>query len=184
MWGTPEWCSDNLRLDRRRARRPLRRLEDLTHEIAVLVEAGREHGECFVIVDVERPEPCANRFVQVAFDGTDVYAEASAMVCLPWECDGRHALTEGQQACLRALGWLPPAGDPDGGRPNWHRNFASMRSDLVPLVADLLTRTLIDVMEVRDPRELTLTVDQFQFDEADRSCTWSPRLGRTFCATH
>lgn len=159
-------------------------IDGLTRELAGFVEAGFEHGECFVVVDVERPEPCSNRFVQIAFDGTDVYAEASAMVCLPWECDGRHALTEAQQARLRALGWLPPAGDPDAGRPNWHRSFASMRNDLVPLVADLLARTLIEVMEVRDLQELALTVDQFQqIDEPDPSCTWSPRFGHRFCST-
>lgn len=188
MWGSTMWGRSGQRSsrstsDRRRGRRPSGRLDDLTHEIALLLEEGLEHGDCFVILDVEGRERCDNRFVQLAFDGGDVCAEASAMVCLPWECDGRHALTAAQQTRLRALGWLPPAGDPDAGLPNWHREFPSMRADLVPLVAELLARTLVEVMEVRELAELGVTVTRFEEPAPPaRSCAWSPRLGRSFCS--
>lgn len=157
-------------------------LGGLTRELARFIEMGLEHGDCYMIFEIERPEPCANRFVQVAFDGAGLHAEASAMVCLPWECDGRHDLSPSQITRLRALGWSPPAGDPDADTPNWHRSFGSMRHDLVPLVAELLTRTLVEVMEFDDTEgaELTVTIDRFAPPE---ECTprWPRRRRRLFC---
>jgi hypothetical protein len=121
----------------------------LVREVAGLVEACLQHGDCYFII--EAPEQ--HRYVQgLVQAGSGFWLESVSDFSLA-NCCEEHRLTANQERTLKWLAWRPP----DNHSPNWYRVLDTTR-DPSSLAAELLVRTLAEVHRTKPRSRLHVSI--------------------------
>ncbi len=114
-------------------------LETLFGSLRALVDALAARRDVFTIIESEHP----SRYVQVLADSDGaLLVEVSSNEATD-DGSGSAALTLDDEARLGRLRFEPP----DDLSPNWHRIFVAPWPWPAPVVAELLIRALVDVLD-------------------------------------
>lgn len=114
-------------------------LETLFESLRALVDALTARREVFAIIESEHP----SRYVQVLADCDGaLLVEVSSIEATDGSSEPA-APTLGDEAQLGRLRFEPP----DDFSPNWHRIFVAPWPWPAPVVAELMIRALVDVLD-------------------------------------